>query len=384
MKKISEALKNIAQKKEKSQKDRIKEIAKKIEKKEEEKKKEVVKKIKSEKKRKTRYEQNKRFSEFLKKAGIESDLKTVAKKIAITTGVIVGILLIYVMFRFITMRTRFLQALVGIFSFGIVSALVTFIVIWAMFFVFVDLRAYKRIKEIEAVFPDFLLLTSANISAGMPIDRALWFAIRPRFGTLAKEMEKVAKATMVGEKLETALMDFSKKYDSLTIKRSLNLLLEGLDSGGEIGELLRKIADNIRQTEIQKKEMASSVTTYVIFILFATLGAAPFLFGLTTELIVIMTSILGSISIGESGSSFGGMSGLMSGGTNTISLGDYQLFAMVSLIISSTFAAIIISTIQKGNAKEAIKQIPFYVGISLGLYFVAFRVLHYLLGGLIQ
>ncbi len=42
-----------------------------------------------------------------------------------------------------------------------------------------------------------------------------------------------------------------------------------MESGGEIGELLNKIAINIQETRIRKKEMAASVMTYAIFIGFA-------------------------------------------------------------------------------------------------------------------
>ncbi|MEM2131553.1 MAG: type II secretion system F family protein, partial [Candidatus Woesearchaeota archaeon] len=200
----------------------------------------------------------------------------------------------------------------------------------------------------------------------------------PKFGILAKEMEQVAKSTMTGDSLSKALIDFSNKYDSLTIKRTINLLLEGLESGGEVGSLLIKVADNLRETEILKKEMASSVTTYVIFILFATLGAAPFLFGLTTELVLIMTNILSNVKIGEGTQSFGGF-GIGKG--VSVSIKDYQTFAIVSIIISSTFAAIITSIIQKGNAKEALKNIPVYIIIGLINYFIAFNALKLLLGG---
>ena len=69
-------------------------------------------------------------------------------------------------------------------------------------------------------------LTSANISAGMPIDQALWFAVRPKFGVLAKEIEEVAKSTIAGADLQTALIDFTKKYNSKILKRSINLIIE--------------------------------------------------------------------------------------------------------------------------------------------------------------
>jgi len=76
-----------------------------------------------------------------------------------------------------------------------------YLFIWMVIYVFLDLRIYRLTRQLEEVLPDFLQLASANISAGMPIDRALWFAVRPNFGVLAKEIEEVAKTTLTGEEL---------------------------------------------------------------------------------------------------------------------------------------------------------------------------------------
>jgi pilus assembly protein TadC len=332
--------------------------------------------------KRSHHEQKRIFSNFIKKAGIELSFEEINRKIVTISGILMTVVGIVLLFTFVFKRTFIMDALSFFLSTTVLVGIVSFILLWAGFFVFVDYIIYKRRKEMEAVFPDFLQLTAANINAGMPIDRALWFAIRPKFGILAKEMEHVAKATMVGENLNTALMDFSNKYDSLTIKRAMNLLLEGLESGGEIGDLLTRISNNLMETENLRKEMASGVTTYVIFILFATLGAAPFLFGLTTELIVIMTSIMSSISVGSDASSMGGIGAMMANaGGNSISLTDYQTFAIASICISATFAAIIISVIQKGEVKESFKKIPLYILIGVGLYFVAFKLMNWLLGG---
>ncbi len=331
------------------------------------------------KNKKNRYETEKLFINFIKKAGLETDAYEINRRI-IFASVIVCIIATFVFIvEFFIKKTFFVDALSFIALSWLIGFAVSFLGLWLGFFIYVDYTIYKRQKEIEAVFPDFLQLTSANISAGMPIERALWFSIRPKFGILAKEMEQVAKATMVGEKLDKALMEFSNKYDSMVIKRALNLLLEGLESGGEIGDLLNRVATNMRDTEIMKKEMASNVTTYVIFILFATLGAAPFLFGLTTELIVIMNSIFSNINIAEGGSS-GGIGSFLGSG-DAVSIKDYQTFAITSVIIASTFAAIIVSVIQKGNAKESLKQIPIYILIGLANYFISFKLLNIALGG---
>ncbi len=326
-------------------------------------------------------EEKRLFSTFINKAGIDAEFDEINKKIIIACLISIVLATIFLIVNFIINKSFLMDALALLLSVWIFGGVAAFFLIWGGFFVYVDMRIYRRRKEVEAVFPDFLQLTAANINSGMPIDRALWYAIRPRFGILSNEMEQVAKATMVGENLNKALTDFSNKYDSLTIKRSLNLLLEGLDSGGEIGELLTRVANNIRDTEIMKKEMASSVTTYVIFILFATLGAAPFLFGLTTELIVIMSSIISQIQIGGGTQSFGGIGGMMASSGKSISLVDYQIFAITSICLSSIFAGIIISVIQKGDAKESFKQIPFYIAIGLTNYFVAFKILNWLLSG---
>ena len=81
-------------------------------------------------------------------------------------------------------------------------------------FIYLDIRMYRHVKEIEESLPDFLQLASANISAGMTVDRALWYAVRSKFGVLAVEMETVAKATIAGEDLEKALFNLGQKYNS--------------------------------------------------------------------------------------------------------------------------------------------------------------------------
>ena len=327
------------------------------------------------------YEQFKSFSNYIKKAGNELSFVEINKRILIANFSIVGILTFILAIKFFISNALFFDAITGYIILWTIGSIGIYLSLLILFFIYIDLKILQRRQEIENVFPDFLQLTAANINSGMPIDRALWFAIRPKFGILAKEMEQVAKSTIVGEKLDKALIDFSEKYDSSIIKRAFSLLLEGIKSGGEIGNLLRRVADNMRETAILKKDMASSVTTYVIFILFATLGAAPFLFGLTTQLIVIMTSIFSTIDLGDSTS--GGIGGLMSGGTESIiSLQDYQIFAIVSICMSSIFAAIIISVIQKGNAKEAIRKIPLYVLVGVTNYLISYNILRLFLQGI--
>ena len=249
---------------------------------------------------------------------------------------------------------------------------------WIMFYIAVDLKIFKRKVDIEDVLPDFLQLTASNINAGMTIDKALWFAVRPRFGVLAKEIEMIAKETISGVDLKTALDRFAARYDSNILKRSISMLNEGVEAGGEIGDLLNRIASNIQEQKAMLKEMSANVTTYVIFITFATVVAAPFLFALSGVLIEVVQNLGSALGGTTNAAATAGIPLTFSGTGVTPS--DFKVFAIVSLTITSLFSAMMISTIKKGNIKSGVKYIPIFILTSLTLYIVAQGIAGKLLG----
>ena len=148
----------------------------------------------------------------------------------------------------------------------------------AFTYLFFMLVADSRANQIERVLPDALQLISANVRAGMTIDRAILLAARPEFGVLEEEIKMVGARTMGGKSLKVALNEMTKTIKSSILDRTIKLLLEGIASGGELAHLLEEVANNVRTTQTLKKEIKSSVMTYSIFILFAAVVAAPFLF----------------------------------------------------------------------------------------------------------
>ncbi len=245
--------------------------------------------------------------------------------------------------------------------------LISFASVYIILILVLQIISTKRTKDIENSLANFLELASNNISAGMSIDKALWFAVRPNFGILSKEIEIVAKKVMNGYDLPTALQEFSDKYDSPVLKRSMLLLIEGLNAGGEVGDLLNKIAENITQTKILKKQISASVTTYKIFILFASIIIAPALFALGEQIIKIMSKIMTKVSMPESGQSAIPLH--LSTSRTLTSASDFKIFVLVSLTISSFFTALIISNMGKGDSSDTIKLFPAYLIISYLIYF---------------
>ena len=236
----------------------------------------------------------------------------------------------------------------------------SFLVMGVIYF-FLDLRIYNRTKEIEDILPEFLQFVSGNLKGGMSFDRALWNAIRPRFGVLAIEVEIAAKKVMTGEDVDEALKEFTKKYDSTMVRRAFDLIIEGMKSGGKIVYLIDKVIENINETKTLKKEMAASVTSYVIFITFIVLVVAPALFALSFQLLKIVSSFAGKL-----GGASGGTSALpIKLSEVSIKPEDFIDFAKISVGIISFFSSMIISLISRGDIKSGIKYIPVFVIVSV-------------------
>ena len=237
---------------------------------------------------------------YIERAGYDFSIKKLFKIFFNTTVGIVFVLSAYLLYfssanyGMTWGRIMLWMVVLWVFAFPVIL-----FVVWTLFFIYVDLRIYKRTIDLEEVLPDFLQLAASNINAGMTIDKALWYAVRPRFGVLAKEIESIAKDTMGGADLKVALEKFASRYDSLILSRSISMLNEGIEAGGKIGELLNRIAIDIQEQKALLKDMYANLTTYVIFITFATIIAGPFLFamsGVLIQVVLKLGNVLGSTS----------------------------------------------------------------------------------------
>ena len=325
---------------------------------------------KSQQKKITAQERRQRLKDYLERAGFEVNAKRIFKiffNIAVLINLVVsGYLIYYFSVNYGITWGTIVSSIIVLWVFVFILLIFA---MWIMFYIAVDLKIFKRKVDIEEVLPDFLQLTASNINAGMTIDKALWFAVRPRFGVLAKEIEVIAKETISGVDLKTALEKFAARYDSIVLKRSVSMINEGVEAGGEIGELLNRIAENIQEQRAMLKEMSANVTTYVIFITFATVAAAPFLFALSGVLIGVVQKLGSTLGSTTNAASTAGIALSFSG--TGVTQSDFRIFAVVSLITTSLFSAMMVSTIKKGNIRSGVKYIPIFIIISLTLYVVA-------------
>lgn len=258
---------------------------------------------------------------------------------------------------------------VGSLAFIFGSVLALFMLFGLILWFYVDMRIYRRTKDIEKVLPEFLQFVGGNLKGGMSFDRALWSSIRPRFGVLANEIQIAAKKVMTGGDVDEALLEFADKYESPTLQRSMELIVEGMRGGGEIVYLIDRVIENLNEAELLKKEMAASVTSYVIFITFIVLLVAPGLFALGFQLLTIVSSFGAKVS-GGAASNF----------PLKLSVGGFDIemfkqFSMGCLAIISVFSCMILSIISKGSYRDGIKYVPVFLVVSLVNYLLMIKLL---------
>ena len=292
--------------------------------------------------------------------------------------------IVYILFIFPFLQ-RYSLFQVWIYSFlGWFSVQLFFAALFIMLvYFYLDLRIYLRTRKMEDQLPDFLELLSANLKAGMTFERALWSSIKPRFGILGSEMAKTSKKVMTGYDLSKALMDLADKYDSLMLKRTVDLVVSEVESGGNVAELIDRIVDNLKETKELKDEMVASAVAYVIFISVIVVLISPLLFALSFYLLRVLINFIGQLSSATQNiSSLPFAFGRFSGSPEEF-MGNFRKFSLMALFVISFFSSLIVAIVEKGNIKAGLKYIPLFVFGSLGFYLLFMRVLNGLFSSLV-
>jgi len=232
------------------------------------------------------------------------------------------------------------------------------------------LKGDSRAKRIEDVFPDALQLISANIRAGMTPEKAIWTSARKEFGDLQIEIQRVASETFAGDPLSKAFLNMNSRINSAILNRTIQLLVEGMTSGGELAVLLDETRAEIEQMAILQKEAKANVSMYVMFITFASLLGAPLLFGVSTFFVEILTALTSKLSSGSIGkqAATSGVSLLGATGGLAISPAFLMKFSITAISIIAGFAALLVGLIKGGDAKYGLKYVPLYIGAGVGLF----------------
>jgi len=264
-----------------------------------------------------------------------------------------------------------------LFFFGILPMIYIVIVLVGIFLSFeivmhgfLIIISDNRTKLVEEIIPDALRLVSANIRSGLTIDKALLVSARSEFGPLEKEIRSAAKETLSGGSVEDSLGKIADKFNSKILRKSIELLTEGIRRGGDVPRLLDSLAEDIRQIKILRKEVNAIVMIYVIFIFLASAFGAPLLYAVSGYLVKTMSDIGTTIDVRQSFATAGGRIPLSTFNVSEINAEFLDMYAILAMIITSVFSGIFIGLIQEGRESSGLKFTPVLIFISLAVYFI--------------
>ncbi len=252
-----------------------------------------------------------------------------------------------------------------------------------MIYFYLDIKIFNRTRKMEEVLPDFLQEVSSNLKGGLSFEKALWLAIKPRFGILSNEIAIAAKKVMTGTDVDVALTEFAMKYDSPMLKRSVNLLIGEIVSGGKISDIIDRIVYDLKRTKALKDELSASVVTYMIFIAAIVIFIAPMLFALSFNLLMVIQKVTSLISSSAQAGTTTLPGMITSIGKNVVNKDDFILFSHLALGVIAIFSSMIVSIIEKGNIRSGVKYIPMFVFGSQVFYLLCLTLLTMLFNSLI-
>jgi len=233
---------------------------------------------------------------YLLKAGFSSVPYNFFGALFYLTAVITAIIYLSFIYPFLLQYSQLVLLVASTATWFVVQISLAFLFVLLVYF-YIDLQIYLRTKKMEEMLPDFLGVVASNLKGGMSFENSLLGAIKPRFSILANEMAEVSKKVMTGHDISTALTELGFKYDSPMLKRSLDLMIIELESGGEIADLIEKIATNIKDTKVLKEDISASAISYIIFLAAIIIVIAPLLFSLSFHLLIVILNFISRLSI---------------------------------------------------------------------------------------
>ncbi len=309
-------------------------------------------------------------------------------------SLIIGLLLsvlVFIVFWSVPEIYAFFSEVIGFFYPLPLWAIALFLLVFSFAFtygfmyilvlVYLMFRSEARKMVVEATLPDFLSLMAANVRAGMTIDQSMWYAAKPEFGIFSREIRSIVKSSFSGEPFDKALNRLAIRFNSRTFERTLILIKQAMATGGEVADVLEMTAEDARETAIQKKEIASSLTVYEIFVVFASAVGTPFLFSVAGKLIVVLEKAFTYIPSG--GIAMEQMGNLVRPTAPIVTSLQFFYFSIGAIFITTLFSSLILGSIKKGSRIQGIKYFPFLLMLSYIIFWAASSLLDAFFSGML-
>lgn len=166
-------------------------------------------------------------------------------------------------------------------------------------YIYPRLQADKRRAALEEALPDALHHMAVSIRTGLVLESVIQEISTAEYSVLSDEFTQIVVEMHRGRPLKEALIAFSKRSGSKQVERAMRLLLEGVEAGGPISDVLEEVSDDIRAIRIVQRERKSMTSQQISFLAMASLFAGPFVMGVVASLPAVMAQVAGPIGGAE-------------------------------------------------------------------------------------
>jgi len=203
----------------------------------------------------------------------------------------------------------------------------------------------RRLNIIDNIFPDFIRDLSESRRAGMTFTKAILFASNGNYGILTPEIQKVSQQVSWGASVTDALISFSKRVNTLSVKRTVSLIVEASRSGGNVADVLDVASKDAREIRMLENERKINMATYVVVIY---VGMMVFL----AIILILLTSFLPSLTgdVGTAGQS-------IMGGGNNVSQEEITNVFYYATIIQSLFSGLVAGIFEDSKLQSSVKHV---------------------------
>jgi len=204
----------------------------------------------------------------------------------------------------------------------------------------------RRISKIDAIFPDFVRDLAESRRAGMTFTKAILFASKGEYGILTPEIKKISQQVSWGGSVTEALQAFSQRVNTKSIRRTITLIIEASNSGGNVADVLDVAAKDAREIKMLEAERRTNMASYVVVIYVGMFVFLAIVLILCTSFIPAMIGVEGSQSV----------QGLMGGG-NSASQQEISSVFYLACLVQAFGSALVAGVFEDGRYTSSVKHI---------------------------
>lgn len=154
-----------------------------------------------------------------------------------------------------------------------------------LFIVYPNWRISKRIAEMEQMLPDAFFYLASTLRAGVSFPEALEDITRTKFGALTEEFRRTVEEVKKGKSIAEALRALAlRNKRSPIIYRSMMIIIEALERGAPMADILVYVANDVRDILRIKHERKASTGMQAMFFIASSGFVGPLIVGMVSQL----------------------------------------------------------------------------------------------------